>query len=118
VLHFHKLGQQRKIVNENEGSRLAKYNKSRENTSNFDTAHKQVHNIDSNGCGPLENWEKNFIPLWLESESRTYTPRRDYHPRGGYSNLGWGRGETKTDLYITCFMREIQTIGQGTIPSS
>jgi hypothetical protein len=86
VLHFHKLGQQRKTVNENQGSRPTKYNKSRENTSNFDTTHKQVHSIDSDGCGPQENWEKNFRPPRLESESRTYTPRRDCHPRGGYSN--------------------------------
>jgi hypothetical protein len=32
VLHFRKLGQQRKIINENEGSRPAKYSKSIENT--------------------------------------------------------------------------------------
>jgi hypothetical protein len=60
--------------------------KRRENTSNFDTTHKQVHSIGSDGYGPLENWEKNFRPPHLESESRTYTPRRDYHPRDDYSN--------------------------------
>jgi hypothetical protein len=80
VLHFRKLGQQRKTVNENEGSRPAKYSKSRENTSNFDTIHKQAHSIDSDGCRPPENWEKNFKPPWLESESRTYMPKRDYSP--------------------------------------
>jgi hypothetical protein len=58
VLHFRKLGQQRKTIHENEGSRPTKYSKSRESTSNFDTPHKQVHSIDSNGCGPPENWEK------------------------------------------------------------
>jgi hypothetical protein len=88
VLHFRKLGQQRKTVNENEGSRPAKYSKIRENTSNFDTTHKQVHSIDSDGCGPSENLEKNLRAPWPDSESRTYTPRRDYHPRGGYSNRG------------------------------
>jgi hypothetical protein len=87
VLHFRKLGQQRKTINENEGSRPAKYSKSRESASNFETTHKQVHSIDSDGCGPLKNWKKFFRPLHLESESRTYNPRRDYHhPRGGYSN--------------------------------
>jgi hypothetical protein len=73
-------------MNENKGSRPAKYSKSRENTSNFDTTHKQVHSIDLDGCGLLDNWEKNFRHPWLESESIPYTPRRDYHPRGGYSN--------------------------------
>jgi hypothetical protein len=38
-----------KTINGNEGSRPVKYNKSRESTSNFDTSHKQVHNIDSDG---------------------------------------------------------------------
>jgi hypothetical protein len=55
VLHFCKLGQQRKVSNENEGSRPTKYSKSRESTQNFDIPHKQVHIIDSDGCGPPEN---------------------------------------------------------------
>jgi hypothetical protein len=55
VLHFHKLGQQRKIANENESPRPFKYNKNKEGTSNFDASHRQVHIIDSDGCGPLEN---------------------------------------------------------------
>jgi hypothetical protein len=62
VLLFHKLGQQRKSANENENSRLFKYSKSKEGTSSFDTSHRQVHSIDSDGCGPPENWEKNFRP--------------------------------------------------------
>jgi hypothetical protein len=106
VLHFCKLGQQRKTVNENKGSWPTKYSKSRENTSNFGTIHKQGHSIDSDGCGLSEKWEKNFRPPWLESESRTYTPRKDYNPRGSYSNWGWGKGETNIDLCIACFMRE------------
>jgi hypothetical protein len=55
MLHLRKLDQQRKAVNEHEGSRPAKYSKSRENISNFNTTHKQVHSIDSNGCGPPKN---------------------------------------------------------------
>jgi hypothetical protein len=55
VLHFHNLDQQRKTVNKNEGSRPAKYNKNRDNTSNFDITHKQVYSIDSDGCGTPEN---------------------------------------------------------------
>jgi hypothetical protein len=49
---------------------------------------------------------KKFKPRQLENESRTYTPRRDYNPRGGYSNRGRGRGKTKIDLCIACFTRE------------
>jgi hypothetical protein len=105
LLHFHKLSQQRKTVNENEGSRPAKYSKSRENTSNFDTTNKQVHSIDSDGCGPPKKWEKKFRPLWLESKSRTYTPRRDYHPRGGNSNRGGGRGQDQ-DRPLYCMFHE------------
>jgi hypothetical protein len=104
VLHFHKLGQQRKTVHENEGTRPAKYCKSKENTTIFDTTHKQVHIIDLDGCGPPENLEKNFKPSWLESESRIQTKAEE------------GR-ETKTNLYIACFVREIQTIAQGIVPS-
>jgi ribosomal protein L32E len=65
VQHFHKLDQQWKVPKENECSRPTKYSKSRGSTMNFDTSHKQIHNIDSDGCGPPENWEKNFGPLHL-----------------------------------------------------
>jgi hypothetical protein len=49
VLHFHKLGQQRKSANENESSRSFKYNKSKEGTTSFDMPHKQDHTIDTDG---------------------------------------------------------------------
>jgi hypothetical protein len=62
VLPFHKLGQQRKASNENESSVPFKYSKGKEGTLSFDATHEQVHSIDSDGCGPLENWEKNFRP--------------------------------------------------------
>jgi hypothetical protein len=55
VLHFRKLGQQRKAANENESSRPFKYNKGKEGAPTFDATHKQVHSIDSDGCGPPEN---------------------------------------------------------------
>jgi hypothetical protein len=118
VLHFRRLGQARKVVNEHKSLRPTKYIKGRVNTSSFDTTHKQVHSIDSDGCGEPKNWEKNFRPPQIESESRTYTPRREYHPRGGYPSRDRGRGEIKTDPCIACFMREIQTIIEETIPSS
>jgi hypothetical protein len=62
VLHFHKLGQQRKATNDNESSRPFKYSKGKEGAPTFDATHKQVHSIDSEKCGSLENWEKNFRP--------------------------------------------------------
>jgi hypothetical protein len=108
VLHFHKLGQQRQTANENKSSRPTKYSKSKENTPNFDTIHKQVHNIDSDGCGPPENWEKKFRPPRLESENRTYTPRRDYNPRGGYSNRARDRGRDQ-DIHLYCMFHERET---------
>jgi hypothetical protein len=60
VLHFRKLGQQRKFASDNESSRPFKYSKSKEVHSSFDTSHRQVHYNDSDGCGPPKNWEKNF----------------------------------------------------------
>jgi hypothetical protein len=69
VLHFCKLGQQRKTTSENESSRPYKYN------------------IDSDGCGPLENWEKNFRLMWQENKNEAYDPRREHQQtRGGYSS--------------------------------
>jgi hypothetical protein len=119
VLHFCKLGQPRKTVNENEGSRPTKYSKSRDSALSFDTTHKLVHSINSDGCGPLKNREKNFRPLRLESKRRTYNPRRDYHHQEVIIQINAVVGaKTKTDLCIVCFTREIQTIGQGTAPSS
>jgi hypothetical protein len=107
VLHFHKLGQQRKTINENESSRPAKYNKSKESTLSFDTSHKQVHNIDSDGCGPSENWEKNFRLPWPESKNRTYDSKRDYHyPEAAIQAKAMVGAETEIDLYIACSTRD------------
>jgi hypothetical protein len=69
VLHFHKLGQQRKAAGENKSSRPFKYIKTKEVASSFDVTHKQVHSIHSIACGPPENWEKNFRPPWQDSEN-------------------------------------------------
>jgi hypothetical protein len=87
VLRFHMLEQQRKVPKESENPRPTKYSKSRENHITFDTSYKQVHSIDSDGCGPVENWEKKFGPPQSENRSRTFDTRREYHnPRGGYTN--------------------------------
>jgi hypothetical protein len=76
VSHYLKLDQQRKVTNENESSRSFKCSKGKEGTTSFDATSKQVHSIDSDGCGPQENWEKNFRPPQQENESRPYEPRR------------------------------------------
>jgi hypothetical protein len=55
VLHFRKLDQQRKVPKESEASRPTKYNKIKEGTLSFDNTTKQVHSIDSDGCGPPKN---------------------------------------------------------------
>jgi hypothetical protein len=58
----------------------------------FDNAHKLIHNIDSDGCGPPENCEKNFGPSQLENRNMAFDTRKDYHhPRGGYASWGQGR---------------------------
>jgi hypothetical protein len=89
VLHFCKLSQQRKAASENESSRPFKYNKTKEVASSFDVTHKQVRSINSDGCGPLEKWEKNFRPPHQESENKVYDPRRDHQQTGGgYSSRG------------------------------
>jgi hypothetical protein len=77
VLLFHKLGQKRKSASENESSRPFKYSKRKEGHLSFDTSHKQVHNIDLDGCGPPENWEKIFRPPRPKIENMAYDPRKD-----------------------------------------
>jgi hypothetical protein len=53
IQHFRKLEQQRKISKPDEAPRH-RHNKSQRSYP------KPVHNIDSDGCGPPENWEKNY----------------------------------------------------------
>jgi hypothetical protein len=52
VLHFSKLEELRKVPKENEASRPTKFNRGRKSTMGFDNTTKQIHNIDSDGCGP------------------------------------------------------------------
>jgi hypothetical protein len=53
ILHFCKLEQQRKVSKLDKGTRLC-YN------DNQRSYPRPMHNIDSDGCGPPENQEKNF----------------------------------------------------------
>jgi hypothetical protein len=53
IQYFRKLEQQRKVSKIDEALRPC-YN---ENQRSYP---KPVHNIDSDGCGSPENWEKNF----------------------------------------------------------
>jgi hypothetical protein len=52
IQHFHKLEQQRKIAKPDEAPR-PRHSESQHSP-------KPVHNIDSDGCGPPKNWEKNY----------------------------------------------------------
>jgi hypothetical protein len=89
VIHFRKLDQKRKVPKENKASRPTKYNKSREVTMSFKNAHEQIHIIYPDGCGPPENWEKNFGPPQLNNRNMTFNTRKDYHHlRGGYTSRG------------------------------
>jgi hypothetical protein len=56
VQHFHKLERQRKTPKQDEALRPPCYN------DNKGSYPKQVDSIDSDGCGPMENWERNFGP--------------------------------------------------------
>jgi hypothetical protein len=55
VQHFCKLEHQRKTPKQDDAAR-SRYN---DNKRNYP---KPVHIIDSDGCEPPENWEKNFVP--------------------------------------------------------
>jgi hypothetical protein len=52
-----------------------------------------VHSIDSDRCGPPENWEKNFGLSSQERNPRTFNQRSpQYSQRGGAPNRGHGHG--------------------------
>jgi hypothetical protein len=71
-------------------SRPTDYNIGRESTMSFDNTSKQIHNIDFNECGSLENWEKTFAPpSQPENRNRAIDTKKEYHhPRGGYIGRG------------------------------
>jgi hypothetical protein len=86
VQHFRKLEQQRKVAKPDEAPR-ASYD---DNQCNYP---KPVCSISSNGCGPLENWNKNFGGPPQQTDSRTFNQRStQYNQRGRASNCGRGRG--------------------------
>jgi hypothetical protein len=62
-----------------------KYSKGKEGALTFNATYKQVNSIDSDGCRPPKNWEKNFRPLLQESDNQVYDPIRDQQQTsGGY----------------------------------
>jgi hypothetical protein len=65
IQHFRKLEQQRKVSKLDEAPR-PHYN------DNQHSYPKPIHSIDSDGCGPLENWEKIFGSPPQERNSRTF----------------------------------------------
>jgi hypothetical protein len=86
IQHFRKLEQQRNITKPDEAPR-PRYN---ENQRSYP---KPMHSIDSNGCGPSENWEKNFGTPMQQTHLRTFDQRfNQYNHRGGPANRDCGRG--------------------------
>jgi hypothetical protein len=68
VQHFCKLEQLRKVAKSYKTT-IPRYNDSQCNYP------KPVHNIDSDGCGPPENWEKNFRGPSQERNLRSFEQR-------------------------------------------
>jgi len=90
VLHFRKLEQQRKAPKETETSRPGKFQHNRSTS----TQQRAVNSIDSDGCGPPENWEKNYEdPRSPQRKEKSFDSRRDQNDRrGGCQGGGRGRG--------------------------
>jgi hypothetical protein len=87
VLHFRKLEQQRKVPKHDKSSRPACYNDNRP----YNNYPKHVKNIDSDGCGPLKIWKKNFGPPPQEGKETAFDHRADnYSQRGGMSSRDRG----------------------------
>jgi hypothetical protein len=87
IQHFRKLEQQRKISKPDEAPKP-------HHSENQRSYPKPVHNIDSDRCGPPENWEKNYITPSQQTNHSTTSDQRfnQYNQRGGSTNQGHGRG--------------------------
>jgi hypothetical protein len=87
IQHFRKIEQQRKASKPDEASR-PHHNESQRGYP------KPMHSIDSDGCGPLENWEKNYGTPSQQTNHSTTTDQRfnQYNQRDGSTNRGRGRG--------------------------
>jgi hypothetical protein len=70
-----------------------------------------MHSIDSDGCGPLDNWEKNFGTPSQQTNQRTFDQRfNQYNQRGGSMNRGCSHGQgpyTVRPPYCMCHGNEI-----------
>jgi hypothetical protein len=69
IQHFHKLEQQRKVSKADEAPR-PRHNESQHSYP------KPMHNIDSDRCGPPENWEKNYGTPSQQTSHRTTSDQR------------------------------------------
>jgi hypothetical protein len=68
ILYFCKFEQQSKVSKLDEATRPC-------DNDNQRSYPRAVHNIDSDCCGPPENWEKNFGPSLQERNPRTSNQR-------------------------------------------
>jgi hypothetical protein len=119
VSHFRKLDQQRKVISENEGSTPFKYTRNKEGAASFDTTHEQVHNIDSDGCGPPENWDKNLDLRDKKARTECMT-QEETISKIEEATLAGAEAEPdfKKILCTACFMRKILIIGREIVLSS
>jgi hypothetical protein len=68
------------IPKHDEASRPTRYGKNKPHNNSY---LKHVNNVNSDGCGLTENWEKNFGSPPLEWNERASNRRRDqYNQRG------------------------------------
>jgi hypothetical protein len=114
IQHFCKLEQQRKISKPNEAPR-PRHNESQRSYP------KLVHNIDSGGCGPPENWEKNDGTPSQQTHQGTSDQRFNrYSHRGGLANWATVMAEARIhlDLYTACTTVMRRTIAPKIGPST
>jgi thiamine kinase-like enzyme len=77
VLHFCKFEQQTETTKHDEAPRPPHY------SDNQRSYPKQVNSIDFDGCGPPENWEKNFGPPPQERSQRTFDYKQNQYSQRG-----------------------------------
>jgi hypothetical protein len=91
-----------------------KYNRGRESTMRFDNTTKQIHNVDSDGCKPLEIEEKIFGSLRNQKmETKPSTLEKRIITRETVIVVrGEALGKAKTDHYAACTTKEMHKNGQ------
>jgi 3-methyladenine DNA glycosylase/8-oxoguanine DNA glycosylase len=116
VLHFRKLGQQRKATIENESSRPLKYSKDKEDIPNFDAPHKQVHRLTRMDVD-LQKIGSKFSGLHDKKARAKYMTPGEIISKPVVATQAEAKAgvKIKNDLFIACSTRKIPIIGQGIV---